>query len=202
MIRRFVRRLADCPSIFDLLRWILEGGYRGHKSVIQQELTPVGQRILDIGCGTGFYSRFFDAAVYVGVDISPIYISAAQQKYPANQFIVGDGTALPFADSEFETAMISGVLHHLSDDEAQHVLAEASRILSAEGKLVVWEDIPAPAWWNVIGHVIHRLDLGQYIRKPSAYRTLLEHHFIIRSERTMRSGFMDYVIFACSPRKG
>lgn len=201
MIRRIVQRLADWPAVFDLLRWILEGAYHGHRSVIKTELSSGLRRVLDIGCGTGLHAQFFRPDAYIGVDLSPVYISAARRKRPMYDFLVANACQLPFPVDQFSTAMISGVLHHLPDDQAERALAEAARVLSSDGILVVWEDIPSIAWWNAVGHMVHHLDLGPYIRHRHAYRCLLEHQFFIRSERLMRSGFMDYVVFACTPRK-
>ena len=200
MIRQVVQCLADWPSVFDLLRWILEGAYHGHKSVIRNELASRSRQVLDIGCGTGFYAQFFRPDAYIGVDLSPVYIAAARRKHPQYNFLVANACQLPFDANQFSTAMISGVLHHLPDDEAERALAEAARVLSTDGQLVVWEDIPSIAWWNAVGPLIHHLDLGRCIRHRDRYRSLVERHFTIRSERLMRSGFMDYVVFACSPR--
>ena len=200
MIRKLVQRLAAWPAAFNVIRWILEGGYHGHKSVINRELSLIRGLLIDIGCGTGFYARFFSAASYFGFDISPVYIAAAIQKHPSHRFMVASGLALPVADQSFGAAMISGVLHHLSNDDAEAVLSETARVLSPDGQLVVWEDVPATAPWNIVGHVIHRFDLGRHIRYAAEYRSLIEQKFVIRSERQMRSGFMDYVVFACTPR--
>ena len=199
MISRFVELLAAWPTAFDVIRWILEGGYHGHKSVINRELSTIRGLLLDIGCGTGFYARFFDAASYVGIDISSAYIAAANRKHPSHKFLIASGFALPVTDHSFGTAMISGVLHHLSNDDATTVLSEAARVLSPDGQLVVWEDIPSTSRWNIVGHIIHHFDLGRHIRRPAEYRSLIEQKFVIRSERQMRSGFMNYVVFACTP---
>jgi ubiquinone/menaquinone biosynthesis C-methylase UbiE len=193
-----VRWLAGVPSLFDALRWILEGGYRGHHRVIRSQLKNSG-RTLDLGCGTGIYARFFPSRAYVGADINRDYIKAAQSKYPDHRFVVQDATRTPFLDGEFDACMISGVLHHLDDELAGRLIGEAARVVRPGGTIVVWEDIPAP-WWNLLGHVIHRLDLGNHIRTPAGYRCLLEHHLILQNSTSMRSGAMDYQVFVATPR--
>jgi ubiquinone/menaquinone biosynthesis C-methylase UbiE len=200
VLRALVTRLAAWPSIFDLLRYLLEGGYRGHRSVWENELRSQPGKVLDIGCGTGIHAQHFSADAYTGIDISDDYVSAAIRKYPGYQFFASDATKLPFESNIYCTAMISGVLHHLSDEEAQRLLSEAARVLQPDGTLVVWEDIPSRSRWNLIGHLIHRLDLGQHIRPPDGYRRLLELHFDLRSTRIFRSGFMDYAVFQCMLR--
>jgi SAM-dependent methyltransferase len=200
MQRSLVRRLADVPRLFDALRWILEGGYRGHHHVIQEHLLGAG-RTLDLGCGTGIHAGFFPPDAYVGADINPTYIQAAQSRFPAHRFVVQDVTLASFEDAEFDACMICGVLHHLDDQEAGRLLQRAARAVRAGGKVVIWEDIPASRW-NVVGNVIHSLDLGRHIRTPEGYRSLLEKHLTIDHSAAMRSGAMDYQVFVGVPRTG
>jgi SAM-dependent methyltransferase len=192
----WIRWLASQPRIFDALRWLLEGGYWGHYDVIRRHLVGNG-RVLDLGCGTGQYAHCFDSRQYVGVDIDPAYISAAREKHPQHRFEVHDGRSLPFADGEFDACMISGVLHHLDDAAADCVLGQAQRVIRSGGRIVIWEDIPAP-WWNVVGQIIHRLDLGAYIRSPAEYRRLIERHFGVDDSKPFRSGAMDYQVFVAT----
>lgn len=194
----FVRRLASVPGLFDALRWTLEGGYRGHHRVVQRFLSQ-GGRTLDLGCGTGIYSRFFTPDRYCGVDISPAYIAAAKAKFPTHRFEVQDATATSFSTAGFDACMISGVLHHLDDELAAQVLSEVSRVVKPGGVVVIWEDIPA-AWWNLVGHAIHRLDLGSHIRTPQGYRELIQGTLDVTHSESMRSGAMDYQVFIATPR--
>ncbi len=193
-----IRRLAGVPRLFDALRWTLEGGYRGHHHVVQNNLVDAGH-VLDLGCGTGIYAHFFPPDRYLGVDISPEYIAAARSKFPRHQFQVHDATAVPLPSQSFDACMVSGVLHHLDDRDADHLLAEAARVVRPDGKIVIWEDIPAP-WWNVVGHVIHRLDLGNHIRTPSDYQRVIERRLEVFHASAMRSGAMDYQVFLARPR--
>ena len=199
MIRWMVRKLSEQPAAFDGLRWILEGGYTGHQSVFRQELSGPIDKILDLGCGTGIYSCFFGTDAYVGADCSSEYLRAATRTFPGYQFILADAAQLPFADASIPVCMMSGVLHHLPDDTVHRALSEVSRILHPNGRFVVWEDI-ASAWWNLSGHIIHALDAGRHIRTSEEYRQLLAQHLEISSDRRIRSGIMDYVVFSCTHR--
>ncbi len=194
MAPSLIRYLARRPQVFDWLRFVLEGGYVGHSKIIRRELSRESWRVLDVGCGTGIYASHFPPAEYHGIDISPEYIAAAARKFPHHQFSVMDATAMTFGDHTFESAFISGVLHHLNDEQAVAVLQNVCRVIRPGGKLVIWEDIPAPAW-NLVGHIIHRLDLGSHIRQPDGYRKLIETVSPVHTHQTMRSGFMDYGIF-------
>ncbi|MFO0980001.1 MAG: class I SAM-dependent methyltransferase [Planctomycetaceae bacterium] len=196
----FVGWLASMPTVFDGLRWILEGGYRGHKSVLKGELrdtlsASTQNRVLDLGCGTGIHAPHFSPGRYQGVDVSASYIQAARRKFAGYQFDLADARTLKFEDGSFQTVLISGVLHHLNDEDATAVLSEAARMLSNGGVAVIWEDIPCRSAWNIVGSLIHRLDQGKWIRTPSRYRELLAPWFHLESERSFRSGVMDYVVF-------
>jgi ubiquinone/menaquinone biosynthesis C-methylase UbiE len=197
VLRRMVNRLSTIPSAFDGLRWILEGGYTGHAMVLQQELSPLPSTILDVGCGTGALAGYFPSESYLGIDCSQTYVSAAQKKHSQHRFAVADATLLPLSDCSFDGVVICGVLHHLNNETTQKVLAEVARVLRPGGRFVVWEDIPARRSWNLVGHLIHALDVGQFIRYPQEYRSLLEQRFVVETERLMQSGAMDYVVFSC-----
>lgn len=198
MIRRAVQAMSAVPAVFDFLRWILEGGFRGHESVFQNELRDDSGTTLDLGCGTGQWSGRFAASEYVGVDIVPDYLSAARGKHPEHTFLLADGRSLPLKTESIKRVLISGVLHHLDDLTAADVLAECVRVLAPTGTLVVWEDIPTSPWTNPVGHLAHRLDNGDFIRPPDEYRRLLSADCHVASERTFRSGFMDYAVFVCA----
>lgn len=63
-----------------------------------------GQRILDVGCGTGRHSRAFAARGFevVGVDISPRFVDVANdQAGDSERYVLGDARDLPF-DGEFD----------------------------------------------------------------------------------------------------
>lgn len=199
-----IRLLAGVPAVFDLLRWILEGGFSGHRSVFANELRSAcaNERglLLDLGCGTGQHAGQFRSDEYLGIDLSSTYLAAAKQRFPECQWCQADATQLPLRNQSVNTVVISGLLHHLDEHLASQTLLETFRILKISGVLVIWEDIPTESAWNLPGRLAHRLDLGEHIRTASGYRSLLEQKFLVISERKMRSGFMDYAVFVCKPR--
>jgi ubiquinone/menaquinone biosynthesis C-methylase UbiE len=197
LARRAVTALARVPWAFDGLRYVLEGGHRAHRRLIADFVARVPGRVLDCGCGTGIYAREFSSARYVGVDLSPAYIDRARESFSDYDFRVMDATRMDFPDESFDAAIVSGVLHHLDDGCAGRVLGELERVLRPEGRLLVWEDVPAKSSWNIVGHLVHRLDVGQHIRQGESYRHLLAPHFHVERTWAFRSGFMDYGVFHC-----
>jgi ubiquinone/menaquinone biosynthesis C-methylase UbiE len=82
---------------------------------------PDGQRILDVGCGTGSLSRALlasgEAISVVGVDPTEDYISFARQGTADARaaFQVSAAESLPFPDESFDTAMALLVLQEFDD---------------------------------------------------------------------------------------
>jgi SAM-dependent methyltransferase len=89
------------------------------------ELLPPNATVLDVGSGDGLLaSRVMSARPDVrirGVDV----LLRPESFIPVQQF---DGVHLPFADREFDAAMMVDVLHHASQQDA--LLAEMARVVS------------------------------------------------------------------------
>lgn len=94
-----------------------------------------GERILDLGCGTGQLSSEIAArgAEVVGVDRSPEMIAEARNKFPALRFEVCDARSLPF-EGEFDAVFSNAALHWIP--EAEPVAAGVARTLKAGGSFV------------------------------------------------------------------
>lgn len=104
-----------------------------------------GERILDVGCGPGFYASELldqvgpDGAV-VGVDASPQMLAVAAHRSegrPNVRFHQADATSLPVEDGSFDRAVCVQVLEYVSDVEAG--LREIHRALRPGGRAVVWD---------------------------------------------------------------
>jgi SAM-dependent methyltransferase len=85
-------------------------------------LPPPPARLLDLGCGPGWTSRFFARRGYsvTGVDISPDLVECAErlrqsEGLPNLRFEVMDYESCPFAES-FEAAVFFDSLHHAEDE--------------------------------------------------------------------------------------
>ncbi|WP_078552039.1 class I SAM-dependent methyltransferase [Bacillus alkalicellulosilyticus] len=84
-----------------------------HGNSVVELLNPKkGERILDLGCGTGdLANALFERGVdVVGVDHSARMVNQAIDKYPHIRFIVQDATKLEF-QSEFDAVFSNATLH-------------------------------------------------------------------------------------------
>lgn len=102
-------------------------------------------RVLDLGCGPGFFSVIFAARGYdvVAVDMSTAMIERARQSLDEAslahkvEFHQGDFTSLPFPDNSFDLAVARNVTWLMRDPEGAY--AEWLRVLVPGGKLIVFD---------------------------------------------------------------
>jgi trans-aconitate methyltransferase len=94
-----------------------------------------GERILDLGCGTGQLTAKIAAsgADVVGLDSSPEMVGQARQNYPQLRFMLADATALPY-ESEFDAVFSNAALHWMLDGAA--VAAGIARALKQGGRFI------------------------------------------------------------------
>lgn len=198
MLEQALDRVSEHPQAWNILRRVVEAGFRGEKAVIARELDPwrdVGTReFLDFGCGTGEFAPSFPPAHYTGVDLASYYVRYAGSHYPG-RFAVASGAAIALASRQFDAALVLGVFHHMPDELVRASVAELHRVLKPGATLLVMEDTPPPDPWNVAGHLMHWLDRGGFIRTDAEYRALLGPHFGVQRSYRMRSGVCDYEVY-------
>lgn len=110
-----------------------------------------GEAVLDIGVGPGMLASEMAAigAKVVGVDVSDAMLALARRRFAfdgvAVELVVGDCTALPFADGSFDVVVAIQVLEYVDDVGA--ALREAARILRRGGRLLIVDtDIDSRVW--------------------------------------------------------
>ena len=116
---------------------------QAHDRVQKQDVSGLlragraGERLLDVGCGTGHWSRYFAARGYrvTGVDIAPEMIAAAGAAASDGEFLVADALDLPFEDGAFDVAASMTVLEFVS--EPASLLREMARCTRPGGTLLI-----------------------------------------------------------------
>jgi GT2 family glycosyltransferase/ubiquinone/menaquinone biosynthesis C-methylase UbiE len=99
-----------------------------------------GERIVDLGCGTGRLTAriALAGARAVGADFSFESLREARRLAPDALLVQADCARLPFAAGTFDRAVSSQVFHHLPDAGLRRgALGEAARVLRKEGVLVL-----------------------------------------------------------------
>lgn len=98
--------------------------------------------VLEIGCGSGYYSEILSTLAksdvdYTGVDYSEAMIARARARYPRANLEVGDATALRFADGAFDIVFNGVSLMHILDYE--NAIAESARVTR---KAAIFHSVP------------------------------------------------------------
>ncbi len=106
-----------------------------------------GEKILDVGCGTG--SLTFALARHAGlseigaIDFSPVFVAAANRRNTDSRITIqqADACDLPFENGRFDRAMALLVLHFVP--EAGKAVAEMRRVVRPGGVVaaVVWDHL-------------------------------------------------------------
>ncbi|HYN88482.1 MAG TPA: glycosyltransferase [Ardenticatenaceae bacterium] len=114
-----------------------------------------GERVLDCGCGMGFYLMAMGklrSLRLVGFDGDLERLAWARAEQVPAALTSGDIHRLPFADESFDKVLMSEVLEHLPNDRI--ALREIYRILRPGGILAI--SVPHanyPFWWDPINRV-------------------------------------------------
>lgn len=98
-----------------------------------------GMEVLEVGCGTGFFSEVFleSGASLHGIDISPDLLTRARERCGGRaEFRVADVEALPYADGYFDAVVGIRVLHHLDMEPS---FREITRVLKKGGTIAFCE---------------------------------------------------------------
>lgn len=150
-IRGLFKRLLDSRLTWDALGHLynrrisilLEDVYR---DIVEEVEPPLNARILDVGCGPGFFSvmlskRYPDATV-TGIDYSATEIRAAKKLalrlgVAGCHFIKANAMEIPFEDASFDQVVSTFSIKHWPDRERG--LSEIERILVPGGKALITE---------------------------------------------------------------
>lgn len=115
------------------------------RALIEQAQLGPGQRVLDLGCGTGTLAvqmaRGVPDAIVTGVDGDPSVLKRARHKADKRgarvRFDHALAGALPYVEGTFQRVVSSLFFHHLVWPEKERAAREAFRVLAAGGELHV-----------------------------------------------------------------
>jgi len=121
-------------------RWYETGFGRradlSEKKLIEEFLRPLPrERLLEVGCGTGHFTRWFRELGFeaVGVDFSTPMLEVATRLSPETTYLRADCHHLPFKDDSFEVTVAITALEFVADPVT--VISEMVRV-SSEGILL------------------------------------------------------------------
>jgi len=178
--KRFFKHIA--PQ-WDRLKKEVFGNF-DLNSMIKKKIVVNG-KIADLGCGTGELIERLSKEIphnFIGIDSSPEMLEQARLRLSGTinaELRLGELEHLPMKNKEIDTAMMSMVLHHIS--QPQLPIAEAYRVLKPRGYFIVADfqkhdqkninEIMGGSWYGFEKEKITAwlADAGFHIRAMDAY---------------------------------
>jgi 2-polyprenyl-3-methyl-5-hydroxy-6-metoxy-1,4-benzoquinol methylase len=104
-----------------------------------------GKKVLDIGCGTGIFSKFYlkNSAQITGIDITTTSVESLRQSLPEGKFITMDISAelsgnKEYFEKQFDIINMFNVIFHIVDDpKFEKVLENLVTCLKDGGYLII-----------------------------------------------------------------
>jgi ubiquinone/menaquinone biosynthesis C-methylase UbiE len=153
------------------------------KTMRLMDLRP-GERILDLGCGSGWASRLLARMVsegpqgfgqVVGVDIADEMVRqarAASKDFENVMFVVGSAAQIPWEENFFDKVLSIESFYYYPDQD--RALAELFRVMAPRGRLFIlinlYQDNPYSLQW------VPKLKVPVHVRWAAEYLELLKAH--------------------------
>jgi ubiquinone/menaquinone biosynthesis C-methylase UbiE len=154
-------------KIETLLDFEIDPGFKRRAKIItiksaklwRKSIKPV--KILDIGCGRGWYENMLinviDNCQVTAIDGNEEYLRQARKAVVSKSvnFVKGDATKLSFPNNHFDGIICSEVLEHITNDE--QVIKEIRRVLRPGGTALI--SVPNksyPFTWDPVNWVLEK----------------------------------------------
>jgi len=156
------RTLDHAAAVYDLLAPIMTLGSeaRCHRNVLELLRLEGGERVLDVGCGTGTLTRLIARNLAsgkggraIGLDAATKMIAVAKRKATGIDNIEFDAAiaeCLPYPDQSFDRILSTFFFHHIDAKLKRLTLSELWRVLRPGG-LGVIVDVDTPS--NFFGYI-------------------------------------------------
>jgi SAM-dependent methyltransferase/predicted ester cyclase len=156
-------------------------------------------QVLDLAAGTARNLPYYPSdAKLTGIELSPemaaLGRTRAEDLGREFEMVVGDATALPFADESFDTVVCTYGLCTIPDDAA--AIREAKRVLRPGGRILLAEHVRSPnpvvrTIQRVLEPFAHRLGGDHLLREPLGH--LAAEGLEVDDVRRLKAGWVELV---------
>lgn len=115
----------------------------------------VGDRVLDVGCGTGTLLKAYAAtgASCWGLDLSPAMLTVASERLGDHAVLTeADATSMPYETGFFDLVAASLFLHEVDPETRVEILTEIGRVVRPYGRVIVIDYRNGPLRWKGRGY--------------------------------------------------
>jgi SAM-dependent methyltransferase len=208
-IRSGLRHLLARPLLYDLFQHLV-GANAWRRNFVRTFVLPVlrkGERVIDIGCGTGDLLQYLPRDVsYVGFDRNDAYIAAARKRFAGRDARFECKSVEPGSvagERAFDVALAIGLMHHLDDAEALVLLESAKGAITDAGFLFLLDPVLVAGQSRLARFVVSK-DRGQNVRTLEANLELCRRVFpFVRHDVDMHPILIPYtgIVITCSSKK-
>jgi arsenite methyltransferase len=161
------------------------------KTIRRMELRP-GERVLDLGCGSGWATRLLARLVgegpdgfgqVVGLDVSDEMIRkarAASKDFDNILYVWGSSEQIPWEENFFDKVLSVESFYYYADQD--RALKELFRVMAPRGRLFIlinlYKDNPYSLQW------VDKLKVPVHVRSAAEYLELLKKHAFENVEAT------------------
>jgi ubiquinone/menaquinone biosynthesis C-methylase UbiE len=140
-----------------------------------------GEKVLDVGCGTGSLTfalaKADGLAEISAIDYSPVFVEAAKRRNTDPRITIeqADACALPFKDGTFDRALALLVLHFVP--EAGKAISEMRRVVRPGGAVAaaVWDHLGGmPGMRMVVDTVAALSEGGRQLRNRYCFQPMMQ----------------------------
>ncbi len=87
------------------------------RTLAEAGVDPRGRTVLDVGCGTGFFTAYYleRGGRVTGLDIAPTSVARLSERHPGARFLLGDVSEVAIED-RYDIVNAFDVLYHITDD--------------------------------------------------------------------------------------
>ena len=168
-------RVIHWARLYDASAWLLKPV---RKMTIEMAGLRVGDKVLDIGCGTGDLTiaaklQAGPTGEVYGIDAAPEMIEVARYKAARKKVDITfkDGLIenIPFPDNMFDMVLSSLMMHHLPDELKEKGIAEIYRVLKPGGRFFCIDlNPPDTLMFRILftivpSHNMEQLNLGKCV---------------------------------------
>ena len=177
-----LRKILSSPQFYDFFQ-VLVGGKKSRKYILENYISDklkAGDKILDIGCGTGYILDYIDdKAIYCGYDLDQRYINFAKQKYKGKgEFHCARVNSMNVTDEkQYDFVFAFGLIHHLDNNEAIELFNIAKSNLKSGGIFLTLDGV-FKTNQNFIAKAFLNNDRGKFVRSEIEYLELAKSVFL------------------------